>query len=123
MDMMKYLIFVFLFVQQAYGQNTFSNRPAVIRIGDVFKIGDTENSDYKYIKFPKKNFIIKKGGVADYETVIGRKVIITSVKVNRFGKTKVKIRPQDGRRFFTRYLTVGVDFDSAIKSGELVRCY
>lgn len=90
-----------------------------VEVGDVFEIGRPEAPTYKHIDFPRANFIIKKGGIANYKTVEGNKVVVTSVKTAKDGTLKVKIKRTDGRKFFNSHTVVSADIQSALQSGEL----
>lgn len=119
--MVKYMIFMFFFTITGSSQDYLINGADEVQVGDVFEIGMVQNLSYKHIKFPKANFILKRGGVADLKGVVGKKVLVTSVKMNKDGTTKVKIKRKDGKRFFHRFLTVGADFYKAVEAGELIR--
>ena len=67
-------VLIFAFVINVNAQKT------EIKVGDTFKIETVENNNYKYIKFPKDNFIIKKGGIVNYSNIIGEQVKVTSIK-------------------------------------------
>lgn len=88
--------------------------------GDVFKIGIVKYNNYKHINFPRANFIIKKGGIANYKNIKGEKVVITSIKEKRNGKKVATIKLVNSRRFFNSHKYVTVDIDEAIKSKELL---
>lgn len=99
-----------------YSQNTESNFSA----GDVYTIGNVNHNNYIYINFPRPNFIIKKGGIVNYNTLKGKKVVITSVKEKRNGKRLATIKLVESRKFFNSHKFVTVDIDKAIKNKELV---
>lgn len=90
-----------------------------INVGDVYEIGKPENASYSHINFPRPNFIIKKGGIANYKMVEGNQVVVTSVKEKKDGTMVAKIKRKDGRKFFNSHYSVTVDIDEALKSGEL----
>lgn len=90
-----------------------------VEVGDTFEIGRPEAPTYKHIDFPRANFIIKKGGIANYKTVEGNKVVVTAVKKAKDGTIEVKIKRTDGRRFFNTHAVVSADIQSALQSGEL----
>ncbi|QCX41050.1 hypothetical protein FF125_10985 [Aureibaculum algae] len=96
-----------------------TNNPDV-KEGDVLKIGKPIVKEYKHIKFPKSNFIIKRGGIVSYQNIVGSLVLVTGVKEKKDGTKIVKISRNDGGRFFGSHTVVKVDIDNALKSGELI---
>ncbi len=117
--MTKYII-AFLFSASAfYAQDNLNVVPANVEVGDIFEIGRPETNSFRHIKFPKANFIIKKGGIANYKRVEGQKVVVTSIKEKKDGTTEIKIKRRDGGRFFGSHSVVAADFDKAVDSGEL----
>ena len=49
----------------------------------------------------------------------GEKVVVTSVKEKKDGTTQIKIKRNDGGRFFGSHTVVTADYKDAINSGEL----
>jgi len=82
-------------------------------------IGRPTADQYKHIDFPRLNIIIKRGGLANFKSVEGNKVVVTSVKDKKDGTTQIKLKRTDGGRFFGSHSTVAADFKDAIGSGEL----
>lgn len=99
-----------------YSQNSTSD----FNSGDVFLIGNVDHDNYKHINFPRANFIIKKGGIANYKNIKGEKVIITSIKEKGNGKHIATIKLVEPRKFFNSHAYVTVDIDEAIKNRELL---
>ena len=89
--------------------------------GDVFTIAKVNQDNYKHINFPRANFIIKKGGLANYNNIVGEKVEITSVKERKNGKHIATIKLVDSRRFFNSHKYVTVDIDRAVEDKELLK--
>ncbi len=110
-------VLVFFVSILMYGQTSTSN----FNEGDVFQIGIVNNDNYKHINFPRKNFIIKKGGIVNYKNIKGQKVVVTSVEEKNNGKKIATIKLLDSRRFFNSHKYVTVDIDEALKSKELLR--
>lgn len=112
---------VFLFAVMAFfslaltAQNSTSN----VNVGDTFTIAEVDNDNYKYINFPKANIVIKKGGVVDYDKLIGEKVEITSIKEKKDGTKVATIKLVSGKRFFMSHKYVTIDIPEAISEGEL----
>lgn len=118
--MIKYVISLMFSVSVLQAQKSNSIAPQnTIEVGDVFEIGQPKVNSYKYINFPRANFIIKGGGVANFDSVKGEKVVITSLKEKKNGTTEVKIKRTDGGRFFGSLTTVTANLDKALASGEL----
>jgi len=99
-----------------YGQTSTSN----FNKGDIFQIGTADYDNYKHINFPRANFIIKKGGIANYKNIKGQKVVVTSVKEKSNGKKVATIKLVDSRRFFNSHKYITVDIDEALKTKELL---
>jgi len=85
----------------------------------LFSVSAPETHAYKHINFPRANFIIKRGGIANYKRAEGYKVVVTAIKEKKDGSTQVKIKRNDGGRFFGSHTVVSADFKEAIASGEL----
>jgi hypothetical protein len=117
--MIKYALVLLFSVGVLNAQNAMNQNPPEVRAGDVFEIGRPESNTYKHIDFPKANIIIKRGGLANYKRVEGRKVVVTSVKEKKDGTTQVKIKRQDGGRFFGSHTVISADYKDAVESGEL----
>ncbi|WP_103072160.1 dihydroorotase [Aquimarina sediminis] len=108
---------VSLFSGIIYAQNSNSN----ISIGDVFVIGEASNNSYKHIDFPSANFIIKKGGIANYKNVKGKKVEVVSIKEKKDGGLTATITLASKKLFFNSHKYIKVDITEAIHQKELVR--
>ncbi|MFS4491279.1 hypothetical protein [Maribacter sp. 2308TA10-17] len=119
---MKRVFLVVLFVFIYIGSNAQeAERNTEIEVGDILKIGPAEASKYKYIYFPRPNFIIKRGGIVNYKKVVGSKVIVTSLKEKRDGTLQIEIKKVNGGKFFNSHGKVTADAQNALKSGELSR--
>jgi hypothetical protein len=117
--MFKYAIALVFSVSMLNAQSSADNISANVKKGDVYEIGKPETNNYKHINFPRANFIIKKGGIANYKRAQGQKVVVTAIKEKKDGTTEVKIKRADGGRFFGSHTFVSADFKEAIASGEL----
>ncbi len=116
--MIKYVIALMFSVSLLNAQNV-NQEISNVQIGDTFEIGKPETNSYKHINFPRANFIIKRGGIANYKRVEGQKVIVTSIKEKKDGTTQVKIKRINGNRFFGSHTVVSADLKEALESGEL----
>lgn len=120
--MKKYMLVVVLAVASLLSFNAQSQTVKVdgdVKIGDVFVIGESNATLYKHINFPRPNFIIKRGGIANYKALENDKVVVTSVKAKKDGSTVIKIKRADGKKFFRNYTQVSANFKEALESGEL----
>jgi len=90
-----------------------------IQKGHVLTIEGPSASDYQHVHFPRKNFIIKRGGIADMKTVLGKKVEIIDFTYTSDGSTEVTLKRQDGKRFFRKFPTIKADLEDALSTGEL----
>lgn len=116
--MIKYVITLLFSVSLLNAQNNTTVQTEV-NVGDVFEIGKPESNKYKHIDFPRENFIIKRGGIANYRRAHGEEVVVTAVKEKKDGTTEIKIKRNDGGRFFNSHTVVTADYKEAINSGEL----
>ena len=90
-----------------------------IQKGVILTIEGPSASDYKHVHFPRKNFIIKRGGIADMKTVLGKKVEIIDYTYTSDGSTEVTLKLLDGKKFFRKFNTVKADLEDALSTGEL----
>jgi hypothetical protein len=93
---------------------------ATLKVGDVIEIGNPSTSKYKYIKFPRANFIIKRNGVADYKKALGEKVVVTDVETIKDGETRISVKREDGRRFFNTVSSVSINLEKAVAASEII---
>ena len=117
--MIRYIIIFLLSVGLLSAQDDEVPVGLEVSVGDVLERGRLKSTQYRYIDFPKANFIIKKGGIADFKLLVGEKVKVVSIKEQRDGHTKIKIKRADGRRFFGSHALIGAEFEGAMESGEL----
>ncbi|WP_339840873.1 hypothetical protein [uncultured Maribacter sp.] len=117
--MIKYAIALLFSVSMLNAQNDTAKQINV-DVGDIFEIGKPETNKYKHIDFPRENFIIKRGGIANYKRAEGATVVVTSVKEKKDGTTQIKFKRKDGGRFFGSHTVIQADYHEAISSGELM---
>lgn len=92
----------------------------IIENGTVLTLGEpSAGTTYQHIHFPKRNFIIKRGGIADFKQLRGKKVEVEDVVSFENGTTKVVLKRKDGLRFFRFYPNVKADLEKALAVGEL----
>ncbi|MCK0192037.1 hypothetical protein [Arenibacter sp. F20364] len=119
---MKQLLFVVLMWVATVSVNGQNDKDVIlpeVKVGDVLEIGRPNAPVYKHIDFPKPNFIIKRGGIANYKRVEGNKVVVTLIKEKKDGTVQVKIKKVDGGKFFKSQTVVSADLKKALQSGEL----
>ncbi|MGB5437128.1 MAG: hypothetical protein WBM98_14630 [Maribacter sp.] len=109
------IMIAFLF---SIGMLHAQDNSSVIEKGTVLTLGNVTASSYQHIDFPRKNIIIKRGAIADFNNLEGRKVFVEEI-VTANGKTKVTLKRKDGRNFFRFWPTVTSDIEMALAKGEL----
>ena len=106
------VVFVSLvFIPTAQGQE--------VTIGDEFVISPVEGTSYSHLIFPRKNFIIKQGGIANTKTVRNLRVIVRGISYDSKGNTVVQLSRKDGGRFFRAYNQISARLEKALEAGEL----
>lgn len=116
---MKRYFLAILAVFTILSMNAQDAQTPLVQVGDVLEIGSPDAPRYKHIDFPRPNFIIKKGGIANYKRMRGKKVVVTSVQEKKDGTLQIKIKRADGGKFFNSHTLVSVDLKNALESGEL----
>ncbi|WP_165749761.1 hypothetical protein [Cellulophaga sp. Z1A5H] len=117
--MIKYILVLLFSTSILHAQNNSERIVTDVEVGDVFEIGKPETNRYKHIDFPRANFIIKRGGIANYKHPEGKIVVVTAVKEKKDGSTHVKIKRKDSGRFFGSHTVVSADIKKAVAAGEL----
>lgn len=115
---MKKVLFFTAFVMIAFLTQA-QQLQVPVNQGDSFTIKNPASSEFQHIHFPRKNFIIKRGGIADMKSVYGTEVVVTSVNLTNKGNTEVTLKRQDGRKFFRNFPEVTADLEQALQAGEL----
>ena len=90
----------------------------MIQKGAILTLGPPSASGYQHIDFPRKNFIIKRGAIANFNNLEGKKVVVENVR-SKNGITEVVLKRKDGRNFFRFWSSVEADFEKALAKGEL----
>lgn len=114
---MKNLILYFtLFIAigciRAQDKHTIAN-------GDVLVLGQPSGSTYAHIHFAKKNIIIKRGAIADFNSLVGQKVIVHQITTTKDGALKGTLKRKNGQDFFRFFPKVKSDLEKALNAGEL----
>ena len=76
------------------------------------------DGDFQHLQVPRKNFIIKQGGIANMHALNGNHVVVEEVQQLGDQHTVV-VRRLDGRKFFRVYPTLTAHWPEALQSGEL----
>lgn len=100
-----------------FSLGTLSAQQDQIAEGSVLEIVKPEG-EFQHLKVPRKNFIIKQGGIANLHGLDGNLVVVEQVQ--QLGEQhKVVIRRKDGRKFFRVYPTLTAHWPEAFQAGEL----
>lgn len=95
----------------SYGQEQYNN----LKAGDILSIDKEYNTPFNHLDFPKPNFIIKRGAIANFKALDGMKVQIMEIAEN----ATVRLVPLDGKKFFNKFSYVEANLEKALDSGEL----
>ena len=118
LETMKKVLFISVMVFWILDLNAQTD-PLSATKGDLFVINKSANQNYRHLDLPRANFIIKKGGIANYKSIVGTRVRVTGVKRNKSGETAVILKREDGRKFFNSFPSITANLDKAIEEGEL----
>lgn len=89
-------------------------------VGDELIIKTPSSQSYKHIKFPRLNFLIKRGLGSNYKKVLGNKVIIDEIIDTKNGNSLVVLSKKDKTPFFRGIYKVKANYTKAIDAAELV---
>lgn len=109
-------ITLLLFSVAICSQNDSSDQ---VKVGDVLVIGKPEGNSYRSIAIPKKNFIIKRGGIANLKSLRHTKVVVTNLQ-KKNNKLYITFKRKDGARFFGSHKNLKAFVVEGIKNGELI---
>ena len=88
-------------------------------IGDQLTVNSPSGQYYNHVKFPKLNFLVKRGKLANYKAVEGNKVVVSDIETCKKGNTYVILKKNDGSKFFGYLGAVKANYTKSLKSGEL----
>lgn len=88
--------------------------------GTVLTLSAPSGSRYQHIDFPRRNMIIKRGAIADFNNLIGKKLVVDNLTTKSDGTLEVILKRKDGLNFFRFFTTVKADFNNAVANGELI---
>ena len=119
---MKKLILLVIFIATStFAINTLANTPQnTPKVGEVLTITTPKHTAFRYVKFPKLNFLVKQGNRASYKSAYNTDVVITKVETTN-NNIKVTLARKDGKAFFKGTATVTAYYQKAIAAGELVK--
>ncbi len=117
-EVMKKLIFIPIMILMVLPLQA-QNEPQV-EVGDILTISQPEEgNNFKHLNLPKANFIIKKGGIANYKSIINNRVEVVDIKTDANGDQKVILKREDGRKFFRSFPTISANLEDSMEAGEL----
>lgn len=119
--MRKLCLLMFFVFGLSFANNNPSTNQNDPKVGDVLVINSTSNSNYNHIDFPRLNTIAKRGKVANYKSVHGKRVVVKDVINNGNGTTRIVIENEDGAKFFGFLSQVEADYNKSLASGELLK--
>ncbi|MBU2951192.1 hypothetical protein KO493_10835 [Tamlana agarivorans] len=117
---MKNLAFLFfLAFGVTFANNTNPTTQNEVKVGDELVINKQNPDKFNHVDFPRLNFIVKRGGLANYNSVDGHVVLVKNVETNANGETKVTLESKNGKKFFGFLNSVDADYNKALNAGEL----
>lgn len=91
-----------------------------VEVGDIFVLGKKEGAQYEHLVLPKKNIIIKRGGIADMKQIAGLEVEVTAFSYDSSGNALISLRRTDGGAFFRAFREIKARHEPAVQEGELI---
>ncbi|MEO0527425.1 MAG: hypothetical protein AAFZ89_09370 [Bacteroidota bacterium] len=116
--MKKGMLFLIMFLSTAMSIQG-QKKSMDITLGDTLVLGKPISSEYRYVHFPAKNTIIKRGAIANFKSVINKKVIVEQMYIDANGITQVVLKRSDGRKFFRFFPRVTANLKMALEKEEL----
>ncbi len=117
---MRKLSFCMVFIL-AIGMLNAQEQHNPITIGDVLVLSQPSGSSYQHIDFPSPNIIIKRGAIANFNNLVGQKLIVKEIIIDDDGGKRAILVRKDGRNFFRFFPSVTSNLDKALTKGELKR--
>lgn len=114
---MKSIIILFTISLFAYSLNAQENYAESVKVGDQLIIAEPAGISYLNINVPRKNFIIKRGGIPNISTL--KNSIVTITKISSNDNPLITFKRSDGKKFFKAYRTLTAELNRAISSGEM----
>ncbi|KQC30939.1 hypothetical protein [Flagellimonas eckloniae] len=113
---MKPFLFLVIF-SLLIGSINAQNHQDLVKIGDELVIGKPSGVIYKNINVTRKNFIIKRGGIANISTL--ENSVVTVTKISHSDNPIITFKKSNGRKFFRVYKTLTAELNGAINTGEM----
>lgn len=107
-------MFLFCFFL-SYGQESTQNET----VGKIYVINAKSGSSYNHLYFPKPNFIMKKGGFADYDALVGKKIKVTKIAKEKKSGTVFTFELENGDKFFGTHKVINGNIEKALENGEI----
>ncbi|NHF58697.1 hypothetical protein FK220_005060 [Flavobacteriaceae bacterium TP-CH-4] len=114
---MKKSFFVAVFLAVSFLVNA-QEKETMIQPGTTFTLAAVDGDNYRHIKFPRKNIIIKRGAIANFNELIGEQLVVSEVKSGA-ENTYVVLKRKNGKPFFRFFPTVDANLEKALERGEL----
>jgi len=92
-----------------------------IKVGSELVIGAPSSNSYMHIKLPRKNFVIKKGGIPDYKSITKKTVVISEMNELPDGTVEVYLKRKNGKLFFNSHRRIKAKLKQALTAEELVK--
>ncbi len=119
--MLRKIILTLIFLGGGLALQAQQKQQVAIEKGTVLTLDEPVADEYRYVLFPKKNFIIKRGGIANLKSVRGVEVEVVEYAYTENGDTRVTLKRRDGKKFFRNFKTVDAYLEDALTSGELTK--
>ena len=116
---MKYISALTLLIFFVFSNSINAQNSPEVKVGETLSIGSSDNYLYSDVKFPKPNFIIKQGGIANYKKLEGTLVEVSEIRKNSKDQTVVILKRKDGKKFFGSFSAIRANYENALASGEL----
>ena len=114
---MKRILLLMIALCATYGLQGQENFSALVKVGDKLVIAEPSSHSYQHIAIPRKNFIIKRGGIANMASI--ENAVVTITKITAEENPEITFKRSNGKKFFRVYKTLTADLNNAINSGEL----
>ena len=112
-----FTLFCFTFCTVVKAQEKYED---LVKVGDELIIGNPSKANYQFIDIPRKNFIIKRGGIANMRSLLNNKVIVSKMTFDKESNPIVVLKKSNGTKFFNALRIVKADLNGAISQGELL---
>lgn len=94
-------------------------KPPQLAAGNIVTLGEPVGIRYRHLNFPRKNFIIKRGAIANFNALVGIKLEVIDLEVGQKGATFVTLKRKDGQHFFRFFPTVTAHLEKAVAAREI----